>query len=1057
MPTTLSTPTITATVIDRTKIKIDGLSVQNASGYQVRIGTLSGGLPSFTVTPENGSVTFDKRLPRSVYYIQARALGDDENYDTSDWCAEISVQTGQIIDGEMGVPSVSISAVSLSMLTITGLTAQAEYRYQIATSENDLAISSPRCFGSNNGIGYIGNLEPGTTYYLRFCVVSGERCSLWGATLSATTKAVGNTIVVTSGADSGTGTLRAAVTSASNYDKIVLDVDTITLNTVIQNTSKPLYIVGGRTNRTIIQSGNNNRVLYLSASEIKHCQLRGACGSSTIAYQGVWSDCVFTEITATSDGFVNAVKAFNCEFSSSSSNRYGVCNCLVYDSVIKNNTSNGDGNYGLLAVNCIVMNNTSAGNGGGVTNSTLFNTCVIGNSATGTNGVGSGGGVYFSHVIGSSVIANTAKGNGGGAYGASTYKAINSVFLDNEAGGSGGGINSMTSIGCVIERNKAGTSGGGQNTGVITDCVIRDNYSIGYGGGLYQGVATNCTIIGNYSVNGGGGCNNSTLTDCTIENNESAGIGGISGGSALRCTISNNKGVNTVGGVGQATCTDCIISGNTGGGVVNGVYGGTLIGCLVTGHSLGCCSSNLTSSLIVGNYSRDYFMSNNLPACTIRNSTIGKGNAVSVNFAPKLTIYNSLYQSLSATPATSGGNIAYGNNDSDYFIDAANGDYRLKPGSLAIEQGNNSYVTGTMTTDLAGNPRISGTNVDVGCYEFVPVQLPTPILYLNAGHDQATIYFTLPPYCNGYLIEHADNPDFTGALTTTATSTGFLLPGLSGETYIRAKYVGVSGKTLDSEWSEVYEHYFDVTAPTVIVNALYDPIIMTVGDSIDLFSGVTVTDDYDELVIPTYEILDGDNETVEIGGETIDLPSNVLPVGNYTIKYTATDQAENTATSLRSLSVRPPVLDTPVIAYHSSTTDTITVSGVLDEFADGWEVEVNGSVSTATPNSAGLLLVSGLRVTNLYNIKVKAIGNGITTSDSDWSNTVIASPSPAVIAYSDIHIKNAPTGQFSAVRKIDLDSRVPTGGEYGEVIVWGTNGPEWTPGVIPIWRVVNGE
>src|SRR5262249_25912142 len=51
------------------------------------------------------------------------------------------------------------------------------------------------------------------------------------------------------------------------------------------------------------------------------------------------------------------------------------------------------------------------------------------------------------------------------------------------------------------------------------------------------------------------------------------------------------------------------------------------------------------------------------------------------------------------------------------FVDAANGNFRLQLDSPCINAGNNEYVSSS--TDLEGNPRISGGTVDMGAYEFV--------------------------------------------------------------------------------------------------------------------------------------------------------------------------------------------------------------------------------------------------------------------------------------------------------------------------------------------------
>jgi len=57
------------------------------------------------------------------------------------------------------------------------------------------------------------------------------------------------------------------------------------------------------------------------------------------------------------------------------------------------------------------------------------------------------------------------------------------------------------------------------------------------------------------------------------------------------------------------------------------------------------------------------------------------------------------------------------------FVNPAVGDFRLQANSPCINAGNNAYAVGT--SDLAGNPRISGGTVDVGAYEF---QNPASVL-----------------------------------------------------------------------------------------------------------------------------------------------------------------------------------------------------------------------------------------------------------------------------------------------------------------------------------------
>jgi hypothetical protein len=82
------------------------------------------------------------------------------------------------------------------------------------------------------------------------------------------------------------------------------------------------------------------------------------------------------------------------------------------------------------------------------------------------------------------------------------------------------------------------------------------------------------------------------------------------------------------------------------------------------------------------------------------------------------------------------GRTGNGNVDADpLFVDVANGDYRLQPGSPAIDTGMNpadySWLRVTVTDDIDDNPRPldgdgagagttgDGTDFDIGAYEFV--------------------------------------------------------------------------------------------------------------------------------------------------------------------------------------------------------------------------------------------------------------------------------------------------------------------------------------------------
>ena len=87
-------------------------------------------------------------------------------------------------------------------------------------------------------------------------------------------------------------------------------------------------------------------------------------------------------------------------------------------------------------------------------------------------------------------------------------------------------------------------------------------------------------------------------------------------------------------------------------------------------------------------------------------------------------------------------------------------------GYTLIDRGDNSYVTGT--TDYAGNIRIYGTNVDIGCYEYYPgYSYPTfeinnnlNIVYDGQSHKVVGVSSEL--INNATLCVLGDDFDYTG-------------------------------------------------------------------------------------------------------------------------------------------------------------------------------------------------------------------------------------------------------------------------------------------------------
>ncbi|TZF84595.1 hypothetical protein FW774_06305 [Pedobacter sp. BS3] len=428
---------------------------------------------------------------------------------------------------------------------------------------------------------------------------------------------------------------------------------------------------------------------------------------------------------------------------------------VVYDGFTitgGNVTGSGGGMYNTYAnitvANCIFKENTSSASGGGMYNGnnqiTLTNCKFYSNTAN-TNG---GGGVLVSSGS-SATITNcvfddnkTSAGNGAGvstyhidAANPTTVSVSNCTFTRNAATGTGGGMYNYQNItitvsGCTFSDNTATTDGGGifnnpSANATITNSTFTSNTATLNGGGIYNsassnGAITNCTFISNIANNtatatGGGGLFSTNaspmVTYCKFMGNKAANGGGILLTNAaattkfVNCLFSGNMATNAGGasyinnsGTGSScepSFINCTIAANyaknTGGGLYNtGSNGGTTItvtNCIVYGNSGGIANSAAAGATATVTYSNVQFMgaSNEVDYST------GTGN---FNVDPKFT---NLPAYSSTAPVTTG-------------------NYTLQGTSTLINKGNNNAING-YTTDLAGNPRINNTTIDMGAYE----------------------------------------------------------------------------------------------------------------------------------------------------------------------------------------------------------------------------------------------------------------------------------------------------------------------------------------------------
>jgi len=200
--------------------------------------------------------------------------------------------------------------------------------------------------------------------------------------------------------------------------------------------------------------------------------------------------------------------------------------------------------------------------------------------------------------------------------------------------------------------------------------------------------------------------------------------------------VTNSNGGGVYIAYSSPTITNCKINKNTAGGYGGGIY--------IEYDS----KPYITNSIIINNNAYragggivNYSSSPTITNCTIaatissigifnlygslkiNNSIVwgGVGRYPDDNSEPE--IKNSLGHGRGFYTSIDNDNInASGIKDTDIFNNPSNDNYTLKAGSVAVNKGNNALYTnasGSLTTDtdLAGNPRVYQSIIDIGAYE----------------------------------------------------------------------------------------------------------------------------------------------------------------------------------------------------------------------------------------------------------------------------------------------------------------------------------------------------
>ena len=444
------------------------------------------------------------------------------------------------------------------------------------------------------------------------------------------------TITVTTSADLGPGSLRAAVASAVAGDSVVfsplIDGIPIVLLTGEIAIGVPLTMVGNDSTNTVIDGSGLGRIFNVTnAGLVKLVGMKMTMGSAvdggalmcTGSTVELW-DCAVSASFATSRG--GAIFATGGSL-------------LITGSAIYGNTAAGnaamEGGGGIYNdANGLTINassslfgntaNGTSGSGGGLFTSSgtvqLISSTFSSNAANRAGGaIEIAGGVLFitgtdllnNDVDGTAGTANPGNGGALHASGSPTISVIDGVVSGNRAAREGGGLwnstGSMTVDGTLIDANvasgDAADDGGGgifNNGGslfVEMGTTVSNNTAdgvAGSGGGIFNntgGVLSvdGATITSNTATRAGGG----------IEDNSGAGLGV----TLMTVTLNNNTtgpapgngGGLHITGAGDAMITGGTVNGNTaaqeGGGLWNNT--GTMT---ITGTNIELNTANAESN-----------------------------------------------------------------------------------------------------------------------------------------------------------------------------------------------------------------------------------------------------------------------------------------------------------------------------------------------------------------------------------------------------------------------------------------------------------------------------
>ena len=458
-------------------------------------------------------------------------------------------------------------------------------------------------------------------------------------------------------------TMSQNITTASGGALFKFDGSTrMTLTNVVMNNNEG---IGGSGGGAIFAGGSTT--LTMSNTQMRQNRSSSAGGAVNVTGPVYLTDCTISQNTATNGGSGGGI---NQAFSS--------------------------GVTAFSAVNSTISQNLSDGPGGGVQASGdvyLTNCNVSQNSALGGNGSGAGINANSAQVF--RVISSTLNQNSGTGFGGAISNSESSLFTLTDVVMTGNRTTAPYGQGGAVHSSRSST------TLVVTNAQIRQNASVEKGGGISASgptFITGCDFSQNTATGSsseGGGLYVNTATDqVQIRNSRFVQNQSVATGGAVS---SNNEAPMLV--VNSVFSRNAITDNTRSGGAIRSYASLTVVN-----SSFSSNSANTGGALDVSSPS-------------VAQNTIFWENGQTIRAGNGLTLTNSLIENSQSNNYTDGGNNLTAN---PLFSNPATDDLRLTACSPAVNTGSNALFTAvsSATVDVAGQPRIASTIIDMGAHEF---------------------------------------------------------------------------------------------------------------------------------------------------------------------------------------------------------------------------------------------------------------------------------------------------------------------------------------------------